>query len=148
MPNIQVINPVAFNGKFWKEVPDFKFTASDNLCPLTSQELPGAMLDMPIGFVKNGNEIGIVAVLGLFPDHNLFVNEEGRWLGRYVPAAYRSYPFLLARNPDVEDQLVFCIDADSGLITEDDSKETFFDSDGSISKRLKELANFGLPRLY
>lgn len=139
MPNLQVITFDAFKSKSWKPVPNYGLFSKNVICPLSAQELAHALLDMPIAFIKTDDRFSIVAVLGLLQDRNLFVDEAGNWLGRYVPAHYRSYPFVLALNSSAEDQLVFCIDEDSGLISETDENEPFFDSDESLSTRLKAI---------
>lgn len=70
------------------------------------------------------------------------VAPDGRWLGGYVPAYFRSYPFRLLRQQNT-DQTVLCVDTDSGLVVEGDvAGEDFIGPDGNISPALKQVVDF------
>jgi hypothetical protein len=140
--NLQAITKTDFATKTWQRCADFLFTENDSVCPLAAQELPQAMLSMPIAFILADEDYSLVAVQGLQPDTNFYLNADGKWVGKYVPAAYRSYPFLLAQNEAEKDQLVLCIDGDCGLVTEDIAGEPFFDEAGELSATLAELVEF------
>ena len=80
---------------------------------------------MPIAFVEQAGRFVPMAVMGLTPEHNLFVGPEGQWLGGYLPAAMRSYPFRLLRSEGSE-QMTLCVDEDSGLVVDLMELETGF----------------------
>ena len=81
-------------------------------------------------------------MLSLKPGRNMMVSPDGRWLGAYVPAYLRSYPFRLLPQQGT-DQLVLCIDTDSGLVVEGDAAgEDFVGPDGNISPALKKALDF------
>lgn len=92
--------------------------------PAQAQAKPGYML---------------VALLGLEPGVNLFVAPDGRWLGRYVPAALRGHPFRLAHAE--QDKLALCVDQDSGLIGQY-GDEAFFDANGEVAEPVKQVMEF------
>lgn len=142
MSNLQAITKTEFANKSWQRNPNFLFSAKDAVCPLCASEIPRAMMDMPLAFLCTNGEYSIVAVQGLEQGTNFFLNADGQWLGNYIPAAYRGYPFVLASNEAEEGQLVLCIDKDSGLLSEDDSAEPFFDEGGELSPTVKELMEF------
>jgi hypothetical protein len=72
----------------------------------------------------------------------MFVGPDGRWLGSYIPACFRSYPFNLLPKQGT-DQLVLCVDEDSGLVTDANAAgEDFFDETGAISPALKVVFEF------
>lgn len=145
MANLQAITKTEFAKKSWQRSPNFLFCAKDAVCPLSAPELPSAMMAMPLAFVCTDGEYSLVAVQGLQPGENFFVSAQGKWLGGYVPAAYRGYPFVLATNSTdeaEEGELVLCINTDSGLLIEDDSSEPFFDEHGEIDHTVKELMDF------
>lgn len=142
MANLQAITKSEFTKKSWQRNPNLLFAARDAVCLLGISEMPRAMMSMPIAFVRKDGEYSLVAVLGLEAESNLFVSTDGRWLGSYIPAAYRSYPFFLANSEAEEGQLVLCIDKDSGLLMEDDSAEPFFNEDGELSATVKEIVEF------
>lgn len=142
MANLQAITKTDFADKTWRRCADFLFTENDSVCPLAAQELPQAMMSMPIAFMLSDEDCSLVAVQGLQSGTNFYLNAAGQWLGKYVPAAYRSYPFQLAQNEAEKDQLVLCMDDDCGLLTEDGADESFFDEAGELSATLAELLEF------
>jgi len=68
------------------------------------------------------------------------VDSVGRWLGAYVPACFRGYPFSLSRLPNSE-KLVLCVDESSGLVTEN-GNEPLFDKNGELAPPVKEVLDF------
>src|SRR5690554_4691123 len=113
MAQLTVISREQHANKRWKRYTSYSFAASDAVVPLVVQELPRACLALPIGFVKTDSGFQLVAVQGLLPGKNLWVAPDGRWIGPYVPAAYRGYPFVLANTED--GKRVLCVREDSGL---------------------------------
>lgn len=142
MSNIIPISPKTFSDKTWKKVPDFRFALEEISCPLGLQEIPRIVADIPFGFVKSDKGFSISGILGLQKNRNLFVGNDGQWHGRYVPAHFRAYPFLLAKNETVEGQLVFCIDQASELVSESNDNVLFFDGQGVLSPQLKDILQF------
>ena len=80
----------------WTRYGSFSFAAGQAVVPLVAQELPRAAGAFPVGFVREADAFVPVAVMGLEQGQNLFVAADGRWAGRYIPAACRGYPFTLA----------------------------------------------------
>ncbi|MGD1213214.1 MAG: SapC family protein [Candidatus Acidiferrales bacterium] len=71
----------------------------------------------------------------------MFVGPDGRWLGSYVPAWYRGYPFRLLQQEGA-DEMVLCIDESGKLIVDSkDPGEEFFAADGSPSPAVKPILN-------
>ncbi|EHQ53685.1 SapC family protein [Ectothiorhodospira sp. PHS-1] len=139
MPNYQAITKNDFAHLRWKRFDSYRFAAQDAVAPLVAQELARACMSLPIAFIRQ-NEAFIPAVLqGFKPGQNLLVAPDGRWIGPYTPAAYRGYPFALAQAAD--DQLVLCVDTDSGLVGENE-QEAFFEDTGEPAKPLKDVLSF------
>lgn len=139
MPNYVAVSRTTHASKRWNRHTHFAFAARDAICPLVAQELPKAQLHLPIAFVSQESGFIPVAVLGLQTGKNLFVAPNGRWLGGYIPANYRSYPFALASNAAGQ-QILIC-DEDSGLINETGS-EPFFDPEGNAAPGIQKLLDF------
>ncbi len=93
-----------------------------------------------MAFIKQGETFILVGLMSLTPGQNMFVGPNGQWLGAYVPSAFRSYPFRLARA-EGKDDLILCIDEDSGLIS-DKQGEPFFDESGELSQQVKDVLDF------
>lgn len=139
---MSTIHPVSVSrhaGKRWQRYPNYVFAAGDAVCPLAALELSKAAMSMPLAFMMSGDELLPVAVQGLQSGENLFVAADGRWLGSYIPAAYRGYPFVLAGGEG--GQQVLCVDEGSGLL-HDDLGEPFFSEDTRPSAVLAEVLNF------
>lgn len=138
MPNYEAVSKELHKNKYWKPVSNFRFAAQDALCSLVMQEAPKAVLHLPIAFSKAGEHFALFAVQGLKDGENHLIDAAGNWLTGYIPAAYRGYPFALANS---DEQLVLCIDTDSGLIN-DNEGEAFFDELDEPSPRIKEILDF------
>ena len=127
--------------KHWRRYTNYKFSSADTVAGLVAAELPKACMSMPIGFFRQDDRFILVALLGLGNERNLFVDAQGRWIGGYIPAAYRAHPFRLANS---NDQQVLCIDEASDLVTDptQDSSEAFFDEKGEPSEAIKKILEF------
>ncbi|WP_442595323.1 SapC family protein [Parapusillimonas sp. JC17] len=139
MANLQAVSKERHAGKRWQRYSSYSFAAADAVAALVVQELPKACMSLPIGFISMEDRYVPVAVQGLAGGKNLFVAPDGRWLGGYVPASYRGYPFALANTED--GQQVLCVIEDSGLISELEG-EVFFDEGGQPSKAVSDVLNF------
>lgn len=135
----QVITRERHGLQCWLKHSSYTFAAGDALCPLVAQELPKAMLALPIGFIAEGEQVVPVAVQGLAAGQNLLVAADGRWLAGYIPAPYRGYPFRMA--PTEQGEQVLCIDEASELIS-DSAGEPFFNEDGTPAPSVLEILAF------
>lgn len=139
-------HPITFDrhgGKRWQRHASYAFTAHQSLVPIVGTELGAAALSLTIAFVAHGEGFVPVAVLGLEPAKNLYVAADGRWLGSYVPAAFRSYPF--AELPMSDGRPVLCVDEASGLVSEVDGPlggELFFNTDGTLAPPTRTVLDF------
>ena len=140
MAKFEVISKKTHSDKRWKRFVSFSFAGKDAICPLVAKEMPTAMMCLPIGFVRQGSTYVPVAIQGLIPEHNLLVAADGNWLGRYIPEAYRAYPFRMLDTDDGKKAL--CFDSESGLLSDDLADERFFDEDGEPSHFVSDTANF------
>ncbi len=139
MSSLYPVSVSRHGSKRWQRYSSYAFAAGDAMCPLVVQELPKAAMSLPLAFAMSGEEVVPVAVLGLLPGKNLFVAPDGRWLGGYVPAAYRGYPFALAHTED--GQQVLCVDESSGLLA-DREGELFFSENNQPAPALTDVLNF------
>ncbi len=128
--------------KSWGRPGSFSFASGENLVPIVAAELSRAVSSMPLAFVRLREQYLLVGLLSLTPGRNLFVAPRGRWLGAYVPSAFRGVPFRLAKSEKQAD-LILCVDEESGLVYDDrEAGERFFDEDGDISRPLKKVMDF------
>lgn len=114
------------------------FAAQTHYVPLAAVELYEAARDYPIVFA-GGENASPLAILGLRPGQNLFVDAEGRWAeGTFVPAFVRRYPFVLARpGPEVTDFTV-CLDESYEGLSETEGGP-LFDEQGKESAHVSRV---------
>jgi len=128
--------------KGWRRPQGYDFAAADVLAPLGESEFAQAVLAMPIGFVeKSGHHVPVV-LMGLAKGRNVFIGPGSQWLGGYVPAVFRTYPFSLVHREGSE-ETILCVDEDSGLIVDEgeENAEKFFEEDGSPSAIINTLTD-------
>lgn len=94
-------------------------------------------MGLPLGFIQLIDRFVVVAIQGLAKDSNLFVNNNGLWEGRYIPAIYRCYPFLFA--VDDEGKNILCIDEGSGQVAENGDHVGFFDGDEKLTPETQTM---------
>jgi SapC len=129
-------------GKKWQRPKTYSFSSTNALVPIVGAELARAMLGMPLAFLQEKSRFGLVAVLSLAPGRNMLVAPDGRWLGRYIPAWMRAYPFALLPKPRTG-EAILCVDTESGLVGGGSSVgEDFFDRDGNLSSALQQVVDF------
>lgn len=114
----------------------------DPLTPVVLAEIGLVGSWMPIAFTEQAGRFVPMAVMCPIPGRNLFVGPDGQWLGGYIPAAVRSYPFRLLRSEGSE-QLTLCVDEDSGLVVDSNGTgEAFFTGDGKPSESVSGVIEF------
>jgi len=126
-------------GKRWRRPVNFAAAAGDAVVPVVGGELARLALAMPVAFIEQSGRYQLVAALSLTPGHNMFVGPDGRWLGGYIPAFCRSYPFRLLPSQGTGES-VLSVDEESALIAEAESGgEAFFDADGEVSQAVRPI---------
>ena len=116
---------------------------------INAVEFADACRDYPIVFVRataaeagKPLEVAPVAVFGLAPGENLFLESSGQWNASYIPAQLRAYPFALARVS--EQQYTVCIDRTwQGLSDTAEAPGTrLFEDDGQPSPYMEEMRKY------
>ncbi len=121
-------------------IPSYTFAKEQALVSLVGAELAHAVHNFPIVFAPAGESFALMGMLSLQPQKNLFVGTDGRWLGTYVPAFFRQYPFAVGLPAEGGEPLL-CADDDSGLISDTDG-EALFDVSGDPSEGLRKMMEF------
>lgn len=110
------------------------------VAPITRAELSRAVLAMPLAFQRIQQGVVLVAIMGVTSDRNLFVTEDNRWAGPYVPATFRAYPFAMGQTPDGKH--VVCVDEDSGCMGDGPDARPLFNEDDTPSALLTQIMQF------
>ena len=116
----------------------FGFAAHTHVIPVVLDEVPVGSRYLPIVFVPGVVQPSAVFLMGLRPGENRFV-ADGRWVGDYIPAYVRRYPFIIG---DVQDSnQVVCIDEDfEGL--HQAGGEALFSPEGEHTEALQNNIKF------
>ncbi|OPX56584.1 SapC protein [Oceanospirillum multiglobuliferum] len=129
----------------WEKTQSYDFTAADALAPISVAELSQLVPRYATAFYRADSDQSFqyVAILGLYPGHNLYVAPNGQWIGGYVPAVYRGYPFRILPVQE-SDKLALCIDEEStNFQTEiSDTSERFFNNEGELSELMVQVKAF------
>ena len=75
---------------------DYAFARSINAAPLVLSEFTRALDEYPIVFTETTEGLQPTVILGVRKEENLYVEEDGSWEARYIPAFIRRYPFVFA----------------------------------------------------
>jgi hypothetical protein len=128
----------------WTPATALFHASTEMTAPVFLEELPHVIASIPLVFTRDNDQYELRALLSPIPDRNLFVGPDGRWLGGYIPASLRAYPFRALPHPE-SGQLTLCFDAESGLLVEDAlaaGARPFFDSDGKPAENTTRLMEF------
>ena len=119
-----------------------KFAAKTLALPIAPVEFGLAAAEFPIVFAINDDGTGTpISLFGVREKENLMIDENGNWLGSYIPGFLRRYPFILNIDPQNERPFVVLDEGYDGLGEFEDG-ERLFNEDGSETELLKSTVNF------
>ena len=119
---------------------DFSFASSCHAAIIAAVEMNQAIKDFPVVFIKENDKFLPMAIFGLNPNQNLFVDESGQWSARYTPAFIRRYPFVPAIAQENDEQMTICIDEAAKSVNHEHGEYLFVD--GKNSEFLDKTINF------
>lgn len=119
---------------------DYGFAGKVNSVPLVAAEVTVAAQSYPIVFAGEGDLVPVV-LLGIRDGENLFVDKDGKWDAKYVPAFVRRYPFVFS-STDEGKTFTLCLDEDFAGVNTEGKGERLFDKDGERTQYLKNVLNF------
>ncbi|WP_041725864.1 SapC family protein [Desulfurispirillum indicum] len=136
------LNAKKYKTLSWSKFQDYRFASKFNIIPVVIAELADVIATLPLAFVRYATgELELVAIAALKNNENWFITPAGKWVGGYVPAALRSYPFGLIRVADAG-QKILGIDESSGLIHANQEHIAFFDDSGEHAAEVKNIVHF------
>jgi hypothetical protein len=127
----------------WSLAPraDFEFAGRSNSVPIAAIEFPATAVEYPIVFAGQEGAVSPVAILGLKPDENLYLDETNQWDAKYIPAFVRRYPFVFSKSKE-GDKLILCIDEQHGGWNQEGDGQALFDENGERTEYLGNILNF------
>ena len=129
------------NLKFAVDEANFKFALDTTAVLLAGVEFAEAGREYPIVFIRGQDQqLRPVALLGIRNGENLFVDKQGKWDARYIPAFVRRYPFVMAEG-GAKGQLVVCIDESCPALNADHG-DILINAEGKLEPRMNEVMQF------
>lgn len=114
----------------------YHFAAQEMLIPVVSGEMQMVAREYPIVFPAQS---GLpMALMGLDKGQNLHVQRSGHWVGRYIPAYIKAYPFIAAPKKDSDQEYAIMVDPQAPHMTAD-SGERIFTDEGKPSPVLEKV---------
>ena len=121
----------------------YAFAKQVNSVPLAAVEFPLAATEFPIVFAPAGDTVVPVALLGTRSEQNVFVDDDGTWTGRYIPAVLRRYPVVVSATSEKDsERFALCIDEKLAGCNQQNRGERLFDSDGERTQYLGSVLEF------
>jgi len=120
---------------------DYRFSGEVNSVPLMTVEFSRAAGEYPIVLSGADGSVVPVVVLGMRGNENLYVNKQGSWQAKYIPAFIRRYPFVFSSSEDGS-TLTLCIDEAFAGFNQEGRGEKLFDDQGKPTTYVQKVLNF------
>jgi len=122
---------------------DYSFARNVNSLPLTAVEILPAAGEYPVVFAGDANAVMPAAILGMRDKENAFVDAQGKWLGKYIPAFARRYPFVFASQDQEQGQnFTVCIDESFPGLNTEGRGQRLFDDEGKPTAYVDNVLKF------
>lgn len=139
--DVQPVNKQRHAGWSVKAGNQFGFAQGVNSVPLMAVEFPNAAEEYSIVFAGEGDNLLPVVLMGVREDENLYVDSDGGWSAKYIPAFVRRYPFVFSSADDGA-TLTLCIDEGFEGCNEEGRGERLFDAEGEQTQYLNSVLDF------
>lgn len=139
--NIEAINKEVHKNSAVKEITNIEFAKDVSSAVVTLGEFYSACKDYPVVFTKDKEgSWSAIAILGIKDGENLFV-KDGKWdIRSYIPAFFRRYPFIFAKQND--GNLVLAVENEYIENEAKDEKRKLFTNEGENSEFLNSIMLF------
>lgn len=119
----------------------YAFASGVNSVPVTAIEFAPAAAEYPIVFAGTEKSVFPAVILGIRENENLFVDADGSWRGKYLPAFVRRYPFVFSQD-EAGRTFTLHIDETFDGCNQAGRGERLFDADGQQTQYLKTVLGF------
>lgn len=119
----------------------YAFCKQVNSVPLMGVEFPAAAGEYAIVFAGSEDSIMPVVILGMRGQENVYLDADGKWQARYIPAFIRRYPFVFSSN-DTGKTLTLCIDEAFAGCNQEGRGERLFTDDGKATPYVDNVLQF------
>jgi hypothetical protein len=119
----------------------YDFSRKVTSLPLMAVEFPLGAQEYSIVFAESGEKVMPVVILGIRGAENLFLDTEGAWEAKYLPAFLRRYPFVFSSH-DEGQTFTLCIDETYPGFNREGRGERLFADDGKPSHFVEGVLKF------
>jgi hypothetical protein len=119
---------------------DYTFAKNVNSVPLMAVEFELSCPEYAIVFAGDGNAVMPVALLGIRDSENLYVEDNGAWNSKYLPAFVRRYPFVFSSTDGA--RFTLCLDEEFPGVNKRGLGERLFDAEGERTLYLQRVLSF------
>ena len=137
MPQWIALSPTQHAGQGYLPRDGYHFADQLNVAGILLAELNKLLPHYVVVLIKEGEHFQPMVLLGV-GERNLYVAPNGKWLGTYVPASLRGYPFTLA-NSEKPGEKVFAIDEQH---LSNNQGETLFNEAGKLAGTAAQTLDF------
>jgi len=134
------VSPARHGDASIKAGGDYGFARNVNSVPLMSVEFDAACAEYAIVFAGEDGAVMPVALLGIRDNENLYVDDNGGWNARYIPAFVRRYPFVFSSADGA--RFTLCLDEEFPGVNRRGVGERLFDAEGARTQYLQSVLNF------
>jgi hypothetical protein len=120
---------------------DYGFARAVNSMPLTAVEILPACREYPVVFAGNENGVMPAVLLGVRDKQNVFLDKEGNWSAKYIPAFARRYPFIFSSS-DEGKKFTLCIDESFEGLNADNRGQRLFDDESKPTEYVNNVLKF------
>jgi len=132
----------ARHGRWSVEVgADYGFSRNINSVPLMAVEFANAAPEYAIVFAGTGEKVVPAVILGMRGDENLYVDGQGGWKAKYIPAFVRRYPFVFASSEDGK-TFTLCIDESFQGFNQEGRGQRLFDEQAKPTPYVENVLKF------
>lgn len=117
---------------------NLKFASKLASAPIAASEVSQVARQMPFAFSSDETLVP-VAFMSIKENENAFINAAGEWIGDYLPAHIRRYPFILGQT-DTPDKFTIMFDSDAPEVNTISGKP-LYEENGDIAPTLSDITN-------
>jgi len=120
---------------------DYSFASGVNSVPVLAVEIQNAAAEYPVVFAGGEEAMMPAVVMGVRDKENLYLQKDGAWQAKYIPAFIRRYPFVFSSS-DEGSSFTLCIDEEFSGCNQEGKGERLFDADGEQTQYLSGVLEF------
>ena len=125
---------------------NYNHSIKDAIVPILIAEVGRITATNPIVFIEKEKSLGLYSLQSLLPEMNLMIDKNGKWINKYIPARYRSLPFVLAKNSEDKssEEKVLCFIDDLNCVSKSFNKKStkIFDKNNQLSEDMQKIFEF------